>query len=238
MSDPVLPFDLSRMLLGDGPPLVLLEVLLRTLVIYAYMFTLIRLLGRRTKSHLSILDILVILALGSAVGDGSLYPDVPVLHCLVVITVIVFVNKAIVVSADRHPALRARIEGEPRIVVSDGIVLTEELRRTGIGLHDLMELLRLKGVSNLGQIELVVLEPSCDVSIYRRSEPVPGLSILPRAAEAGDNGAASDLEEAMETCCEGCGTLHAADSGPCPRTGCGATGVRPRSWPRYALAQS
>ncbi|WP_298914631.1 YetF domain-containing protein [uncultured Algimonas sp.] len=235
MSDPIIPFDLGRMLLGDVPPFYLLEILFRTVVIYGYMFTLIRLLGRRSKSHLSILDILVILALGSAVGDGNFYPEVPILHCLLVITVIVLVNKAITVAADRNPALRARVEGRPRIVISEGIVLTEELRQTGIGLHDLMELLRLRGICNLGQIDLVVLEPSCDVSIYRRRDPVPGLSILPPRVEAGCDAAGPDSPaEVFETCCEGCGTLRHEAEGPCRREGCQSAGTRPRTLPRYA----
>ncbi|MGB3456773.1 MAG: YetF domain-containing protein [Litorimonas sp.] len=234
MSDPVLPFDIGRMVFGDAPPLFLLEVLFRTLVIYGYMFALIRLLGRRSKSHLSILDVLVILALGSAVGDGNFYPEVPILHCLLVITVIVLVNKAITVSADANPRLREAVEGKPRVVIRDGLVLTSELRRTGIGLHDLFELLRLRGICNLGQVDLVVLEPSCDVSIYRRPDPVPGLSILPAQELAGHNGAGPPEPVTDGLCCEGCGRLRMDDGAGCDADGCTSTQVRPRTLPKFA----
>jgi hypothetical protein len=126
------------------------------------------------------------------------------------------------------------VEGKPRIVVSRGVVLSEELGRTGIGLHDLMEMLRLKGISNLGQVDLVVLEPSCDVSIYRRDVPVPGLSILPPGAEAGSDragGTAEDMSQPL--CCEGCGELREDDGRRCARAGCGATATRRRPLPKF-----
>lgn len=212
MDDPLIPLDLARMFVGDSPALYFVEIAARTLIIYGYMFLLMRVLGRRSKSGLSILDVLVILALGSAVGDGNFYPQVPILHCLLVVTIIVGVNKGIVVAADHNPRLREMVEGKPRVVVRDGIVLTEELARTGIGLHDLLELLRLKGICNLGQIDLVILEPSCDLSVYRRNTPVPGLSILPIAAE-------DPTEPDATLCCEGCGVARPHCDTPCPHEG-------------------
>jgi uncharacterized membrane protein YcaP (DUF421 family) len=82
-------FDWRRMLWGDEPPLFLLEIVFRTMVIYGYTMALMRWLGSRTIGQLSSIEFLLVIALGSAVGDAMFYPDVPLLHAIAVITVVV-----------------------------------------------------------------------------------------------------------------------------------------------------
>jgi uncharacterized membrane protein YcaP (DUF421 family) len=77
------------MLWGDEPPLFLLEIVFRTMVIYGYTMALMRWLGSRTIGQLSSIEFLLVIALGSAVGDAMFYPDVPLLHAIAVITVVV-----------------------------------------------------------------------------------------------------------------------------------------------------
>ena len=86
MEQPVEPFDLMRMLVGGQPPLFFAEIVLRTLIVYAYTFGLVRWLGGRSVAQLSVIEFLLVIALGSAVGDAMFYPDVPLLHAMLVIT--------------------------------------------------------------------------------------------------------------------------------------------------------
>ena len=86
MDEPVVAFDFGRMFLGDEPPLFLLEIVLRTVVIYVYTLVLIRWIGSRSIGQLSLVEFLLVIALGSAVGDAMFYPDVPLIHCMIVIT--------------------------------------------------------------------------------------------------------------------------------------------------------
>lgn len=74
MDEPVVAFDLGRMLLGDDPPLFLAEILVRTLIIYGWTLLLLRWVGGRSIAQLSIIEFLLVIALGSAVGDALFYP--------------------------------------------------------------------------------------------------------------------------------------------------------------------
>ena len=74
MNDPVTAFDFGRMLFGDEPPLFLLEIAFRTVVIYVYTLVLIRWIGSRSIAQLSLVEFLLVIALGSAVGDAMFYP--------------------------------------------------------------------------------------------------------------------------------------------------------------------
>ena len=119
MNEQVVAFDLPRMLLGDEPPLFLLEIAVRTLIIYVYTLTLVRWLGGRSIGQLSMVEFLLVIALGSAVGDAMFYPDVPLVHAMVVITIVVMLDKALSFLVMRNTVLEDVIEGRTAEVVRD-----------------------------------------------------------------------------------------------------------------------
>ncbi|MDP3264688.1 MAG: hypothetical protein U1E06_13565 [Tabrizicola sp.] len=53
--------------------------MIRTLIIYAYSLLLIRWIGGRGVAQMSVVEFLLVVALGSAVGDAMFYGDVPLL---------------------------------------------------------------------------------------------------------------------------------------------------------------
>ena len=82
MNDPVVPFDLTRMFFGTDPTLFYLEIVFRICAVYAYALLLIRWIGGRSIAQMSTVEFLLVIALGSAVGDAMFYPEVPLLHAL------------------------------------------------------------------------------------------------------------------------------------------------------------
>ena len=91
MNETVVPFDLVRMFFGTDPALFYLEIVFRTCLIYLYALLLIRWVGGRGIAQMSTVEFLLVIALGSAVGDAMFYPEVPILHAMLVITAVVVV---------------------------------------------------------------------------------------------------------------------------------------------------
>lgn len=212
MTDPILPFDLGRLLLGDAPPLFLAEILLRTLVIYSFALLMLRLIGGRSVAQMSIVEFLLVIALGSAVGDGMFYPDVPLLHCLAVVAIIVGLSKLLDDLTLRFRRAKRLLDGRPVQVISDGRILTGGLRQRDMGPTELAAFLRLHGIRNLGELRAVYLEPMGQLSVFRADPPRPGLRIEPpcelQPLPPADGDAA---------CCAFCGALAPAPLPPrCP----------------------
>lgn len=65
------------MLIGDEPPTFVLEIIIRTAIVYAYSLTLLQWLGSRAIGQLSTVEFLLVIALGSAVGDAMFIPTCP-----------------------------------------------------------------------------------------------------------------------------------------------------------------
>lgn len=78
--DAITPFDWFRLFLGEDPPLFYLEIVFRILVIWIWTMVLLRWIGGRSISQLSVVEFLLVIALGSAVGDAMFYPEVPLAH--------------------------------------------------------------------------------------------------------------------------------------------------------------
>jgi uncharacterized membrane protein YcaP (DUF421 family) len=172
--------DWQRMLWGDEPPLFLLEVVVRTVIVYVYALLLLRWLGSRTVGQLSTVEFLLVIALGSAVGDAMFYPDVPLLHALLVVTVVVFVNKGLDMLIARSPRAERIIDGVPEEVIRDGVICRSFLRSSTLGTSELFQELRERGVEQLGQVAHAFVEADGALTVFKRGgEPLPGLSIVP-----------------------------------------------------------
>lgn len=178
-------FDLTRIFLGEMPPLFWLEILLRTTVIYLYALFVIRLLGKRGLGQLAPFDFVIIIALGSAVGDPMFYPDVPILHSMIVLTLIVIFTRGIERLTERSSKVKDFVDSTTTRLVIDGRVDCAGIKGEAMAPSELFEALRGVGVEQLGQVERAYLEPSGKVTtfMFAPERVRPGLALLPPCEE-------------------------------------------------------
>ena len=218
MDDPVIPFDLGRMILGEHPALFYAEIAVRTVLIYGYTLALIRWIGGRSVAQLSMVDLLLVIALGSAVGDATFYPDVPLLQAMLVITLIVGLNKALDRIITRSDRAKRLIDGRAIAVVTDGRILCDALAQRDLSPLEIKAMLRLAGIANLGQVDTAFLEAGGALSVFRRQTPAPGLPLVP-PLDVADPPALDPASDGPAACIN-CGTLHPVaqlkKDTPCP----------------------
>lgn len=174
-------FDLQRIFFGDLPLLFLGEIVFRTVIIYLYTLLLVRVLGKRGLGQLSPFDFVIVISLGSAVGDPMFYDDVPIVHCMVVITVIVLLQRTVSWLSDRSRHARDFIESVPTRLVLRGVVDWETLREEQLDPEELFAALRTQGIRQLGEVERAYIEPSGAISVLRLDEPHEGRPTVARS---------------------------------------------------------
>ena len=180
MDQAIVAFDLKRMLIGEEPPLFLLEIVVRTIIIYAYTLLLLRWLGSRTVGQLSTVEFLLVIALGSAVGDAMFYPDVPLLQAMLVVTVVVVANKVLDLSISKSRRAERLLDGKPREVVRDGVVARRFLDENWMSRYELFQELREAGIEQLGEVRRAYIEKDGKVTVFRQKGDLPGgLPIVP-----------------------------------------------------------
>ncbi|MGH8958343.1 MAG: DUF421 domain-containing protein [Acidimicrobiia bacterium] len=172
--------ELERIFLGDLTWMTVFEILLRTAVLFLYTLVLFRMVGKRGLGQLSPFELLIIVALGSAVGDPMFYPDVPVLSGMIVITTVVGLERLLVLITESNRSIEKIVESVPVCVVADGHLIEENLDKEDLSKSEIEMLLRLHGVENLGDVRRAYLEPTGRVSVFwYPTRKGSGESILP-----------------------------------------------------------
>jgi len=181
MDQTIQVLDLKRMFIGDLPWTFTLEVAVRTLFMYLFALILIRLLGKRGMGQLSPFEFVIIIALGSAVGDPMFYPEVPLLHGMVVLSVVVLMERSLVFFVHRSETVESFIEGAPRGLVIDGRLDLEGMQIESISREEMFAVLREAGVEQLGEVKRAYLEQSGKIStfLFPPKERRPGLPLVP-----------------------------------------------------------
>lgn len=173
-------FELTRILLADAHWLFLFEIILRSVFMFVFALIFMRFLGRRAIHQLTSFDLLLIIALGSAMGDPMIYPDVAILWSVFGITTILILYRIQNALANRFPWYEDLTEGSPVKIITEGILDSDELKKHTPTQDDLFLLLRNKGVRSLGEVEVAYLERDGSVSVFkfRDGEQKPGLPTI------------------------------------------------------------
>jgi len=196
-------FDLVRIFLGDKPPLFLLEVAFRTLVIFSYTLLLLRWMGKRGMGQLTPFEFAIIVGLGSAVGDPMFYDDVPLIHTMLVIAVIIGLQHFLSWITEKNKKIESWVEGEAVCLIEDGTIKMESLERERLSQTELFDALRTQGIVHLGQVRAAYLERSGKISVIKARPTHRGLCILPNETHALKN--ENIHAEDSNLCCSNCG---------------------------------
>ncbi len=174
-------FDLHRIFIGDLPILFLVEIALRTAIMLFYLMLLLRLMGRRSLTQLSLFEFVLIIGLGSAVGDPMFYFDIPVIHGMAAITFVVIIEWLLIWVTNRSHKVEEVLEGKATRLIHQGQFDVEGVDKVSMSRNEIYMELRLAGVEQLGQVKLSYLEMNGEMSIFKH-EPQDvraGLPLLP-----------------------------------------------------------
>ena len=142
--------------------------IVRTLVVYLALLIGLRLVGRRELGQMTPFDLVVILLIANALQNAMVGPDTSVTGGLASAFTLLAVNWILSQLRARIPWLRRVVEGEPILLVSEGKVIDEHLRRASIDRADLEQAVREHGVATISEVETATLEVDGTVSVISK----------------------------------------------------------------------
>jgi uncharacterized membrane protein YcaP (DUF421 family) len=172
-------FDPSQWLFGLTPPWFLIEISFRAILIYVLLQVILRFMGRRVASQMTISELAVVVTLGAAIGVPLQAPEQGVLAAVLILLVALAFQRMMGWLTFRFRSAEIVAMGDVLTVIEDGRMVLNVMSGIGISRERLFSVLRGKGLEHLGQIRRVYAEPSGGFSIYSFRESKPGLSILP-----------------------------------------------------------
>jgi uncharacterized membrane protein YcaP (DUF421 family) len=139
--------------------LPLLEKILRPIVVYAFLVISLRLSGKRELVQLNPFDLVVLLTLSNTVQNAIIGEDNSVLGGLIGATSLLATNYLVVRFLYDHRKIDQLVEGKADVLIANGKVRTDRLKKELITLDQLEAAARKQGFSSLAEVEECVLEP-------------------------------------------------------------------------------
>ena len=140
-----------------------------TFVIVAFLIAGLRTFGRRTLAQLTVVETVIVLLLGSAVETAMVAGDTSLAAGLVCAGSLLVLNRLLAVVAARFPRVGELVGGRPVLLVHDGHVLEDHLRRAGLTRSDLEQALRERGEEQPAGLRSVVLESNGAIHVVPES---------------------------------------------------------------------
>jgi uncharacterized membrane protein YcaP (DUF421 family) len=141
-----------------------MDIVLRGIALFAFMFLLIRVIGRRELSGLAPFDLILLIILGDSIQQGLTQDDYSLTGAMLAVGTIAVLQVLVSYTSFRIPWLRPVFEGNPVVIVQDGKPIEKTLRRERLTVGEVLEEARLQQISSLDDIQWAVLEPSGNIS--------------------------------------------------------------------------
>ena len=156
---------------------------LRTAVLYLILIIVIRLMGKRQIGQMEPSEFVVTMLVANLAAIPMQDGGIPLLSGLVPILTVLGVELVLSTLSLRSVRVRKLLCGKPVILIENGRILEDNLRRTSITLDELTGHLRLKDVLDLKAVQFAILETDGNLSVF----PYP----KHRPASASDAGIAA-----------------------------------------------
>jgi uncharacterized membrane protein YcaP (DUF421 family) len=146
------------------------DLAIRTVVIFFFVFLLMRIVGRRELSSLEPFDLILLIVLGDAVQQSLTQDDYSVTGAFIVISTIALLQVFMSYLNFRVPRLRPLIDGEPIVIIQDGRVIEGNARRERLTVEDIAEAARLQQIASLEDVQWAVVETSGQISFIEKQK--------------------------------------------------------------------
>jgi len=146
------------------------HVALRVAIVYVAILAVLRLVGEQALAKMSAYDLIVSITLGSLVASIPLTHDLALLDGLAAIVVFVGLQELIRFGQARSRRIRAIVVEHPRLVVWNGEILVERLKRWNLTDREIRAAVRRQGLAHVEDVQAVVVENDGEWSVVPRGE--------------------------------------------------------------------
>jgi uncharacterized membrane protein YcaP (DUF421 family) len=147
-----------------------MDVVIRAAVIFAFLYLLMRMLGRRELSSMEPFDIILLVVIGDLVQQGVTQSDYSVTGALLAVSTIALLTVLVSWTSFRVRKLRPILAGEPIVLIEDGEVIEKNLRRQRLTVEEVESEARLEQITSLEDVRWAILETNGQISFVEEQQ--------------------------------------------------------------------
>ena len=145
-----------------------MEIVVRAVVVYVFLWLLLRGMGRRELAEMSAFEIVILVVIGDLVQQGVTQEDYSLTGAVLAVAPMALLAVASTVVANRSRGARRVLEGVPLVVIHDGRFVVDALHHERVSEDEVREAARQNGIADLTTLEWAILEPNGKFSFLQR----------------------------------------------------------------------
>lgn len=147
-----------------------MEVVLRATAMFAVVYLLVRVLGKRELGQMTPFEFIVMVVVGDLIQQGITQNDFSLTGATLAISTFAFWGVVLSWVSYLSPRAARLLEGEPRVLIQHGRLLEHSLRRDRLTRSEIESEMRLAGIASMGDVAWAVLEPNGKISFIKKEE--------------------------------------------------------------------
>lgn len=151
----------------------MLVVFVRALVLYIVVIISMRIMGKRQIGQLQPFELAIAIMISELAAVPMQNTGIPLINGIIPILTLLIAQLVVSFLALKSVRARGVICGKPSILIENGRIIEEELRKEMYTLNDLLEQLRIKNIADITDIEFAILETNGQLSIIPKSQKRP-----------------------------------------------------------------
>ena len=150
-------------------PNTLTTIFIRTLFFFVLLVVAMRIMGKRQIGELEVSELVTTLLLSEIASLPITNYEIPILHAVIPIFTILFIEVLMSVISTKVPALKNLVSSRPSVLINKGTIDQRELSRVRISLDELISELRQKDVSDISEVDYAILEQNGKITVILKS---------------------------------------------------------------------
>src|ERR687885_2794594 len=146
-----------------------MDIVLRAIVLYAFIVFVMRVIGRRELSSMTPFDLVLLIILGDAIQQGLTQDDYSVTGAVIAVGTMATMQVFTSYLSFRWRLARRVLEGEPIVVVDRGKLVEHNLKRERMTADEVAEEMRQQQIASPDQVEWGILEANGSISFIEKS---------------------------------------------------------------------
>lgn len=151
----------------------LLSVFIRSILSLATLFLITKLLGKKQVSELSLFDYVIGISIGNFAAEMTINLESSEINGVLAVVIFGIVAYIVSIVTMKSITLRRFFMGTPTIIVQDGKLIKDNMRKVKIDMNDLLQECRIKGFFDLSQIQTGIMEVNGEMSFLPYSKYRP-----------------------------------------------------------------
>lgn len=147
-----------------------MDIVVRATVMFAILYGLLRLLGKRELAEMTPFELVLLVVLGDLIQQGVTHNDFSLTGAALAIATFAFWALALNWLTFRSRRLEKLLDGEPTILVRDGALLEQAMARNRLTRSELESEMRLAGIAHVADVAWGVLETNGKISFIARND--------------------------------------------------------------------